>query len=92
MNRPIALTVDLLLGASAYSPAHSPAPAPTIASPDSLPNDAKWVRTSAEYRALIRDFPKLTQAARGDTTALAEFAERFFIIPNPMYGSWEHVH
>ena len=243
MNRPIALALTLLLCASACSPARSPAPAPAVAAADSLPNDVKWVRTSAEYRALtwqayamagerlpeltrglpaqgwavildadetvldnsgyqrrlavdhsafdakrwtawvneraavaiagaveftklvhsrggrvvivtnrsrvecdptrenlralgveadavlcqppgesdkntrfervhngtavagmppltvvewvgdnIRDFPKLTQAARGDTTALAEFGKRFFIIPNPMYGSWEHVH
>jgi 5'-nucleotidase (lipoprotein e(P4) family) len=243
MHRPIALALALLLSTSACSPPHSPAPAPAIAAADSLPNDVKWVRTSAEYRALtrqayaiagerltertrglsaegwavildadetvldnseyqrrlavehsafdpkrwaswvneraavaiagaveftklvhssggrviivtnrsqvecdptrenlraigveanavlcqpagesdknlrfervqngtavpemppltvvewvgdnIRDFPKLTQAARGDSTALAEFGRRFFIIPNPMYGSWEHVH
>lgn len=243
MYRPIALALTLLLCASACSPASSPAPAPVVAAADSPPNDVKWVRTSAEYRALtrqayamagerlaertrglpargwavildadetvldnseyqrrlavdhsafdakrwtawvneraavaiagaveftklvhesggrviivtnrsqvecdptrenlraigveadavlcqpagesdknprfervqsgtavtgippltvvewvgdnIRDFPKLTQAARGDSTALAEFGRRFFIIPNPMYGSWEHVH
>lgn len=243
MNRPIALTLALLLGTSGCSHAHAPVPAPTIASANSLPNDVKWVRVSAEYRALtrqayvfagerlpelaralpaqgwavildvdetvldnseyqyrlavahsafdakrwtawvneraavviagaleftklvhslggrviivtnrsqvecdptrenlrtvgvdadavlcqpagesdknlrfervqngtavpgmprltvvewvgdnIRDFPKLTQTARGDTTALGEFGRRFFMIPNPMYGSWEHVH
>ncbi|MEO7039746.1 MAG: HAD family acid phosphatase [Gemmatimonadaceae bacterium] len=39
----------------------------------------------------ILDFPALTQATRADTTALGEFGKRFFIIPNPMYGSWEHL-
>ena len=109
MNRPIALALALLLGASACSPAHSPAPAPTIAAADSLPNDVKWVRASAEYRALTRQtyafagkrLPELTGGLPaqgwavildGDTTALAEFGKRFFIIPNPMYGSWEHLH
>ena len=39
----------------------------------------------------IQDFPGLTQqAVRNDPVdALADFGRRFFIIPNPMYGSWE---
>jgi 5'-nucleotidase (lipoprotein e(P4) family) len=37
----------------------------------------------------IQDFPHLTQAARSDSTALAEFGSRFFVLPNPVYGSWE---
>ena len=40
----------------------------------------------------IQDFPKLTQAARTDSAALAQFGRKYFIIPNPMYGSWERVH
>ncbi|MBK5186737.1 MAG: hypothetical protein JJD97_00755 [Gemmatimonadaceae bacterium] len=40
----------------------------------------------------IQDFPSLAQAVRNDSTALGQFGKRFFIIPNPMYGSWEHVH
>jgi len=40
----------------------------------------------------IQDFPKLTQAARNDSTALGQFGKKYFIIPNPMYGSWERVH
>jgi len=40
----------------------------------------------------IQDFPKLTQAARTDSTALAQFGRKYFIIPNPMYGSWERAH
>jgi 5'-nucleotidase (lipoprotein e(P4) family) len=38
----------------------------------------------------IQDFPKQGQAirARGDE-AFSEFGARFFVLPNPMYGSWE---
>ena len=39
----------------------------------------------------IQDFPRLTQAARDDSTALAEFGRRYFVLPNPMYGSWERL-
>jgi 5'-nucleotidase (lipoprotein e(P4) family) len=36
----------------------------------------------------ILDFPRLSQAARTDPRALAGFGKRYFILPNPMYGSW----
>jgi 5'-nucleotidase (lipoprotein e(P4) family) len=38
----------------------------------------------------IRDFPGLSQEIRkkGDE-AFADFGARFFVFPNPMYGSWE---
>ena len=36
----------------------------------------------------ILDFPGMSQASRNDPTALAEFGRRYFILPNPMYGSW----
>lgn len=36
----------------------------------------------------ILDFPNLSQAARHDPAALAEFGRKYFILPNPMYGSW----
>jgi acid phosphatase len=38
----------------------------------------------------IQDFPSLTQAVReqGDG-AFADFGVRFFVLPNPMYGSWQ---
>jgi 5'-nucleotidase (lipoprotein e(P4) family) len=38
----------------------------------------------------IQDFPEKGQALRkeGDE-AFAEFGARFFVLPNPMYGSWE---
>ena len=39
----------------------------------------------------IQDFPELTQASRNDPAALAEFGKRFFVLPNPMYGSWQQV-
>jgi 5'-nucleotidase (lipoprotein e(P4) family) len=38
----------------------------------------------------IQDFPGLSQAVRGRGDAgYGEFGTRFFLLPNPMYGSWE---
>lgn len=38
----------------------------------------------------IQDFPGGAQALRdADPAALADFGTRFFVLPNPMYGSWE---
>jgi 5'-nucleotidase (lipoprotein e(P4) family) len=37
----------------------------------------------------ILDFPTLSQSARAEPNALAEFGHRYFILPNPMYGSWQ---
>jgi 5'-nucleotidase (lipoprotein e(P4) family) len=37
----------------------------------------------------ILDFPGLTQAARNDPRAFADFGRRYFMLPNPMYGSWQ---
>ena len=37
----------------------------------------------------IMDFPHLTQSARNDPALLADFGKRYFILPNPMYGSWQ---
>ncbi|HEY4218614.1 MAG TPA: HAD family acid phosphatase [Gemmatimonadaceae bacterium] len=37
----------------------------------------------------ILDFPHLSQTSRNDPAALAEFGSRYFILPNPMYGSWQ---
>lgn len=38
----------------------------------------------------IGDFPNLTQAIRNaDDSAFADFGSRYFVIPNPSYGSWE---
>jgi 5'-nucleotidase (lipoprotein e(P4) family) len=38
----------------------------------------------------ILDFPNLNQAAaRKDETTLAPFGSRYFLVPNPMYGSWQ---
>ena len=39
----------------------------------------------------IQDFPNLTQAARNDPAALADFGRKYFVLPNPMYGSWQQV-
>jgi 5'-nucleotidase (lipoprotein e(P4) family) len=38
----------------------------------------------------VNDFPGLGQAIRQkDDAAFVEFGRRFFVLPNPMYGSWE---
>jgi 5'-nucleotidase (lipoprotein e(P4) family) len=38
----------------------------------------------------ILDFPNLSQAAaKKDDAALAPFGSRYFMLPNPMYGSWQ---
>jgi len=37
----------------------------------------------------IQDFPRLTQRSAQESAALDAFGVRFFLIPNPMYGSWE---
>ncbi len=37
----------------------------------------------------ILDFPGMSQDAREAPAMLAPFGTRWFILPNPMYGSWE---
>jgi predicted secreted acid phosphatase len=38
----------------------------------------------------ILDFPTLAQSARVQgQAAFSEFGVRFFVVPNPMYGSWQ---
>ena len=40
----------------------------------------------------IQDFPNLKQSLRDEPeSAFADFGRRFFIMPNPMYGSWQQV-
>lgn len=37
----------------------------------------------------IRDFPDLDQSSAQHQDQLEEFGDRYFALPNPMYGSWE---
>lgn len=37
----------------------------------------------------IGDFPGLDQSVRDSEAPLSDFGDRFFMLPNPMYGSWE---
>jgi len=37
----------------------------------------------------ITDFPHLSQAIRGQESAFSDVGTRFFVLPNPMYGSFE---
>jgi 5'-nucleotidase (lipoprotein e(P4) family) len=39
----------------------------------------------------IHDFPGLDQELRfAESETVLDFGERFFVLPNPLYGSWEH--
>lgn len=38
----------------------------------------------------ILDFPGMTQAARNNPRALDPFGKKYFVLPNPMYGSWQN--
>jgi 5'-nucleotidase (lipoprotein e(P4) family) len=37
----------------------------------------------------ILDFPDLTQAVRTQPNGFELFGDRYFLLPNPLYGSWE---
>ena len=81
MHSPSILCFALVAAVVACSPARStsagttptPAPAAAPVATDSLPNDVKWVRMSAEYRALTRQayalagdrLPELAKGLRG---------------------------
>jgi 5'-nucleotidase (lipoprotein e(P4) family) len=39
----------------------------------------------------IQDFPELQQDARDREGGLALFGDRYFMLPNPIYGSWESL-
>ncbi len=56
------------------------------ASPDLPPLEiVMWVGDN------IHDFPGLGQELRfAGPEAMGEFGDRFFVLPNPLYGSWEH--
>jgi 5'-nucleotidase (lipoprotein e(P4) family) len=56
------------------------------ASPDLPPLEiVMWVGDN------IHDFPGLDQELRfAGPEAMGEFGDKFFVLPNPLYGSWEH--
>lgn len=37
----------------------------------------------------IQDFPGFSQDMRSDRAAFSAFGNHYFVVPNPMYGSWE---
>jgi 5'-nucleotidase (lipoprotein e(P4) family) len=50
---------------------------------------AKPMKVIAFIGDNILDFPKLSQKIHGQgAEAFADFGARFFVLPNPMYGSW----
>jgi len=85
----IRVEADLVLcqppGESDKNPRFERVRAGTAAPGFAAANVVEWIGDN------IQDFPKLTQAARNDSTALGQFGKKYFIIPNPMYGSWERV-
>ena len=82
----------------------TPAPTMGVAaSADTLPVSVRWFRAAGTapsplppLRVLmwvgdnIQDFPRLRQDVRtASDSAFASFGDRFIVLPNPMYGSWE---
>lgn len=54
------------------------------------PAGAKPLEIVAFVGDNILDFPRLTQKVRSEgTRAFADFGVRYFLVPNPMYGSWQ---
>ena len=54
------------------------------------PASATAVEVVAFVGDNIQDFPAMTQAVKAKGAAgFAEFGTRFFMVPNPMYGSWQ---
>ncbi len=40
----------------------------------------------------IQDFPAMKQSLRDEPeSAFEPFGKRFFVLPNPMYGSWQQT-
>ena len=83
----IGLTVDLVLcrrGVSDKNPRFESVRAGTAGGGLPALEVLQWVGDN------IQDFPILTQRARGQgAAAFALFGDRYFILPNPMYGSFE---
>jgi 5'-nucleotidase (lipoprotein e(P4) family) len=71
--------------------------------PDTSEKEPRWQRVEAGQETglppleilvwvgdNIQDFPDLEQSIRDDgPEAFVEFGRRYFLIPNPLYGSWE---
>jgi predicted secreted acid phosphatase len=83
----IGLNVDLVLcrrGASDKNPRFESVRAGTAGGGLPALDVLQWVGDN------IQDFPNLTQRAREQgAAAFALFGDRYFILPNPMYGSFE---
>ena len=85
--RSLGLTVDLVLcrrGVSDKNPRFESVRAGTAGGGLPALEVIQWVGDN------IQDFPSLTQRAREQgSAAFALFGDRYFILPNPMYGSFE---
>lgn len=83
------LVYDAMLCRPAGTPADKTARFAAVAS-GRTPAGSQPLTLVAVVGDNIIDFPGMTQASRtGGTAALADFGIRYFILPNPMYGSWQ---
>src|SRR5690606_5071525 len=57
----------------------------------SAPGADRPLRVIAWVGDNIHDFPGLSQESRNNRAALEPFGSRWFVLPNPMYGSWEKL-
>lgn len=85
----IRVEVDLVLcqppGESDKNPRFERVRAGTAAPGFAAANVVEWIGDN------ILDFPGMSQDIRGDPAAFSEFGKRYFILPNPMYGSWQQI-
>jgi 5'-nucleotidase (lipoprotein e(P4) family) len=85
------LAYDVMLCRGDESPADKEPRFDAVAD-GSTPADLPPLEIVAFLGDNIRDFPGQSQALRDAEEAdLATFGTRFFVLPNPMYGSWEQA-
>jgi 5'-nucleotidase (lipoprotein e(P4) family) len=83
----VGVEADLVLcqppGESNKNPRFERVQAGTAASGFAAATVVEWIGDN------ILDFPGMSQESRGDPAAFSQFGKRYFILPNPMYGSWQ---
>lgn len=85
--RKYALAYDAILCRPDEGPSDKTPRFDAVARGDALPGSGP-LAVVAVLGDNIFDFPGLSQDARDDAS-LAAVGERYFVLPNPMYGSWE---
>jgi predicted secreted acid phosphatase len=83
----VGVEADLVLcqppGESNKNPRFERVQAGTAASGFAAATVVEWIGDNS------LDFPGMSQESRGDPAAFSQFGKRYFILPNPMYGSWQ---